>query len=65
MRGFRTRFRFLLSNGEGNGFAFVIQNINARIIGPGDEGLGYGDYLSDGTAGIRNSVAIEFDSFKV
>jgi hypothetical protein len=57
--GFETEFTFNLnpsgSNGS-DGFAFVIQDDNERALGFNGEYLGY--------AGIRKSVAVEFDTFQ-
>ena len=39
----------------GDGFAFVIQNHDARALGSGASQLGYG--------GVLNAVAVEFDTF--
>jgi hypothetical protein len=57
--GFETSFRFQITNPTGNGadgFAFVIQNNDDRVLGEFGESMGYG--------GIENSIAIEFDVFQ-
>jgi hypothetical protein len=33
--------------------------------GPGQAGMGYGDFLAGVSQGIPNSIAIEFDTFEV
>jgi hypothetical protein len=52
--GFSTAFAFQIPAGTHEGFAFVIQNNAAPLLGDGGKGLGY--------EGIANSVAIEFDA---
>jgi hypothetical protein len=48
----------------GDGFAFVIQSNNAQSIGCGGAGLGFAnDASQDCTSGIRNSFAVEFDTW--
>ncbi len=70
--GFDTRFRFRFSSPStycrimddsytncrsrgGDGLAFVLQNQHPSALGHGGHGLGY--------AGIKNSLAVEFDTF--
>ena len=66
--GFSTTFAFQLGNTsayDADGFAFVIQNSSAGALalGPGGCGIGFGGSSSGcaGSAGIANSVAIEFN----
>ncbi len=65
--GFEVSFAFQITQrdptlGGGDGFAFVIQNAEANALnGPGG-GLGYGGYPRNEKAGIRNSLAVEFDT---
>ncbi|PYJ00964.1 MAG: hypothetical protein DME25_19300, partial [Verrucomicrobia bacterium] len=54
--GFTTAFAFQIPTGTREGFAFVIQNNPAPLVGAGGKGLGY--------EGIANSVAIEFDAHR-
>ncbi|MGA9567838.1 MAG: L-type lectin-domain containing protein [Candidatus Korobacteraceae bacterium] len=59
--GFTTYFRFQIHTAAicctpADGFAFVIQNSSPTALGTGNGGLGY--------AGIRDSVAIEFDTYQ-
>jgi hypothetical protein len=66
--GFATRFRFRISNPGGpgardstgamgaDGVAFVIQNASRSALGNSGAGMGYD--------GIRNCLAIEFDTWK-
>ena len=70
--GFDTRFRFRFSSPSthctimddaytncrsrgGDGLAFVVQNQHPSALGKSGQGLGY--------AGIKNSLAVEFDTF--
>lgn len=58
---FQTTFQFQLGDGLGgpggsDGFAFVIQNSDPNALGGGGGNQGYSN--------IRNSVAIEFDTFR-
>ena len=61
--GFSTTFQFRATNTDVAritwGFAFVIQNSNPYEIRDGGSGIGYAGQMPDG---IRNSVAVEFDS---
>lgn len=73
--GFETTFTFKLASEcntpgslpdcvAGDGFAFVIQSNTAQSIGCGGAGLGFANDASQGcTSGIRNSFAIEFDTW--
>ena len=65
--GFQSYFDFKISDGKnhldyeesepgGDGFAFVIQNAGNNAVGSWGGGLGY--------AGIKNSLAIEFDTYQ-
>jgi len=71
--GFSTTFRFQFTNpsGSADGIAFLIQNSGTGAIGfqDGNGGaLGYGDNDSStdnsAGAGIPNSLAIEFDTYR-
>lgn len=53
--GFVTTFRFSITDGTADGFAFVIQADDDEALGSGGSGIGY--------EGIPRSVAIEFDTF--
>ncbi|MBL8887858.1 MAG: hypothetical protein JNK16_14475 [Phycisphaerales bacterium] len=53
--GFVTTFRFNISDGEADGFAFVLQADSEEALGGGGSDMGFG--------GIPRSVAIEFDTF--
>lgn len=58
--GFETTFEFRITGieeGGGAGFAFVVQNHDISVFGfnSGSDGIGY--------HGLRNSIAIEFDTF--
>ena len=59
-RGFETEFEFRvvepdLTNGVGDGFAFVIQNDSESALGGTGDGLGY--------HGIKNALVLEFDTY--
>jgi hypothetical protein len=67
--GFETWFRFRLSGGigTGDGFTFVFQNDSTSAIGLFGIGLGYSSgpefQLCQDQNGIRQSVAVEFDTY--
>jgi hypothetical protein len=52
---FTTNFEFQLSNAEGNGFTFTIQNVGPTALGGNSAGLGY--------QGIQKSVAVKFNFY--
>jgi hypothetical protein len=52
---FTTNFEFQLSNAEGNGFTFTIQNVAPTALGGDSAGLGYQD--------IQKSVAVKFNFY--
>ncbi|HTW61575.1 MAG TPA: chitobiase/beta-hexosaminidase C-terminal domain-containing protein [Terracidiphilus sp.] len=52
---FTTNFEFQLSNAQGNGFTFTIQNQGPTALGGDSAGLGY--------QGIQNSVAVKFNFY--
>ncbi len=52
---FTTNFEFQLSNAEGNGITFTIQNMGANALGGDSAGLGY--------QGIQQSVAVKFNFY--
>ncbi len=59
-RGFETEFEFRVvephaQHGVGDGFAFVIQNDQARALGETGDGLGY--------QGIKDALVLEFDTY--
>ncbi|MFO0859832.1 MAG: hypothetical protein U0570_04685 [Phycisphaerales bacterium] len=54
--GFTTSFRFLIENGQADGFAFVVQSYAPDALGGGGSDLGY--------AGIERSLAVEIDTFR-
>eukprot|EP01080_Neovahlkampfia_damariscottae_P001488 gene1488-12105_t len=53
---FEIVFQFRISNSGADGFALVLQNDNEKIIGKGGGHLGY--------EGIKNSIAVEFDTYE-
>jgi hypothetical protein len=60
---FSTDFDFQIANGQGDGFAFVIQNQRLASIGSQGGGLGYGPAVPNGGGTvIGNSLAIKFDT---
>jgi hypothetical protein len=68
IRTFTTTFTVRIHEGSdprGEGFTFVIQADprEARVVGPGGGGLGYGPETPRPSRGIVRSVAIKFDLF--
>lgn len=55
IQAFTTSFEFQLSNAQGNGFTFTIQNVGPRALGGDSAGLGY--------QGIAHSAAIKFNFY--
>jgi Chitobiase/beta-hexosaminidase C-terminal domain/Legume lectin domain len=55
IQAFTTTFQFQLSNAQGNGFTFTIQNMGPTALGGNSAGLGYQD--------ITKSVAIKFNFY--
>jgi len=55
IQAFTTKFQFQLSNAQGNGFTFTIQNVGPTALGGDSAGLGYQDILK--------SVAIKFNFY--
>ena len=55
IQAFTTTFQFQLSNAQGNGFTFAIQNAGATALGGDSAGLGYQDILK--------SVAVKFNFY--
>lgn len=57
---FKTEFQFQISGGDGSkgsdGFTFMLQSKGSNALGSRGSGLGY--------AGVSQSVAIEFDTYK-
>ncbi|MBV8282430.1 MAG: chitobiase/beta-hexosaminidase C-terminal domain-containing protein, partial [Candidatus Eremiobacteraeota bacterium] len=55
IQAFTTNFEFQLSNAQGNGFTFTIQNVGPTALGGNSAGLGYQD--------IQKSVAVKFNFY--
>ena len=55
IQAFTTTFEFQLSNAQGNGFTFTIQNVGPTALGGDSAGLGYQD--------IQKSVAVKFNFY--
>jgi Chitobiase/beta-hexosaminidase C-terminal domain/Legume lectin domain len=55
IQAFTTNFEFQLSNAQGNGFTFTIQNVGPTALGGDSAGLGYQDILK--------SVAVKFNFY--
>ena len=55
IQSFTTNFEFQLTNAQGNGFTFTIQNTGANALGGDSAGLGY--------QGIQKSVAVKFNFY--
>lgn len=55
IQAFTTNFQFQLSNAQGNGFTFTIQNVGRTALGGDSAGLGYQNILK--------SVAIKFNFY--
>lgn len=55
IQAFTTNFEFQLSNAQGNGFTFTIQNMGTTALGGDSAGLGYQD--------IGKSVAVKFNFY--
>ena len=55
IQAFTTSFEFQLSNAQGNGFTFAIQNMGTTALGGDSAGLGYQD--------IQKSVAVKFNFY--
>ena len=65
VQSFAQQFSFQITNPEGDGITFAIQNSGSGTlaVGPGGPGLGYGATSPGGTSGIHKSVAIKFDLY--
>ncbi len=63
IQAFTQDFAFQLTNPNGDGMTFTIQNVGTTAIGPVGAGLGYGAASPGGNGGIPNSVAIKFDLY--
>ncbi len=63
IQAFTQDFAFQLTNPNGDGFTFAIQNAGTTAIGPGGAGLAYGAGSPNGNPGIPMSVAIKFDLY--
>ena len=63
VQSFSTDFTFQLTNPNGDGFAFVIENSATSALGPLGGGLGYGPDTPGGTPGIPKSIAVKFDLY--
>jgi len=55
IQSFTTNFEFQLSNAQGNGFTFTIQNVAPTALGGESAGLGYQN--------IQSSVAVKFNFY--
>ena len=55
VQAFTTNFEFQLSNAQGNGFTFTIQDVGATALGGDSAGLGYQN--------IQKSVAVKFNFY--
>lgn len=55
VQAFTTNFEFQLSNAQGNGFTFTIQNMGPTALGGDSAGLGYQN--------IQSSVAVKFNFY--
>ena len=55
IQAFTTTFEFQLSDAQGNGFTFTIQNVGPTALGGNSAGLGY--------QGIQKSVAVKFNFY--
>lgn len=60
--GFQSSFDFQITNGIGDGFAFVLQSNGPDAIGSSGGGIGYGNPPGGTGASITNSFAIVFDT---
>jgi hypothetical protein len=62
---FTTDFTFQLSDAQGDGMTFTLQNSSAgaTALGPNGGGLGYGPDAPGGTPGISNSIALKYDLY--
>ena len=61
---FTSDFDFQVSNGSGEGFAFVLESEGLNAIGAAGGGLGYGPSLPDGPGTrIFHSLAVKFDLY--
>ncbi len=63
VQSFSQDFSIQLTNANGDGMAFVIQNVGSVSLGPGGAGLGYGATSPGGPAGIPTSLAVKFDLY--
>jgi hypothetical protein len=63
VQSFTSDFSFQLTNPNGDGFAFIIQNAGTTALGPLGGGLGYGPDTPGGTPGIPTSIALKFDLY--
>lgn len=63
VQAFTQDFSFQITNPDGEGITFVIQNVGTRAIGPNAAGIGYGAKTPGGSGGIPNSVAVKFDIY--
>ncbi len=55
IQAFTTTFEFQLSDAQGNGFTFTLQNVAPTALGGNSAGLGY--------QGIQKSVAVKFNFY--
>jgi hypothetical protein len=61
VQSFTTDFSFQLTNPNGDGIAFVIQNNSIKASGPSGGGLGYG--FTPPWSSMSKSVAVKFDLY--
>ncbi len=60
---FTTHFQFLLTDPNGGGITFVLQDEGITALGSAGGGLGYGPSAPGGKAGIASSAAVKFDPY--
>ncbi len=61
---FNQIFKIQLTNPNGDGMTFAIQNAGPTTLGPGGSGLGYGQPSpGQGQQGIPTSIGVKFDLF--
>ena len=65
INNFTTDFTFQLSDAQGDGMTFTLQNSSAGVtaLGPNGGGLAYGPDAPGGTPGISNSIAVKYDLY--
>ena len=63
VQSFTQDFSILLTNANGDGMTFTVQNAGTGSTGPGGAGLGYGQPSPGHYEGIPTSVAVKFDLY--